>query len=147
MADETPSVFAGLPVWAKAVAWVGAPVVACGFLIYFVTMTLTAKLDAIEKHLQDHETDTKTSIAVTIEQNWQMIAVVQGTCLNVAKADADRLRCRLCERPEDHANRRVHARAHRNEYNDWKRRRQKQQRRENTQRLRQMNRMRAESRA
>ncbi len=100
MVDETQAgSLSGLPAWAKGIAWIGAPVAAAGFLIYFLTQTLTTRLDALETDLHKHTSEMAATSAVTVEQNWQMIAVVQATCLNVAKTDSDRLRC-LAVRPK-----------------------------------------------
>lgn len=95
MADDA-SPLGSLPSWAKSVLYVGAPTVAAGWLIFWLTGNVQSRLTAIESALSDN---AKLSVAVTEhlkaedERAWTTLGTLQKICIELAKSDADRIDC------------------------------------------------------
>lgn len=91
----------------------GLPAVASAFLLYFLTNVVNAKLDALVLSLNMHQAEmtngTSSIITLLTEQNrqqgqmlsqqWTQIGVLQRTCLNTSKTDADRIACAAMTSP------------------------------------------------
>lgn len=73
----------------RAVAWVGAPVAAMFFLMWFITSTVTARLDALEVNSRLAAAAMKT----IEDQQWQVVSVLSRICINTSKTDQDRIAC------------------------------------------------------
>lgn len=91
------------PWYFDAAAKFGLPAVAAGFLLWFLTFVVDKKLDAIAKaqvtqqDLQVQTSEKLTSVvsllSQQLDQAWIQVGIIQRTCLNTSKTDADRIAC------------------------------------------------------
>lgn len=84
----------GQPWYVQAVAFVGAPTAIACFMVWWLTGTVTKRLDVIEEQARQHT----AAEAIGTEQTWQMIGILQRVCLNTAHTADDRLACTIVTR-------------------------------------------------
>lgn len=84
----------GQPWYVQAVAFVGAPTAIACFMVWWLTNSVTARLDVIETQAKAHT----AAEAIGTEQSWQLIGILQRVCLNTSKTADDRLACTLVRR-------------------------------------------------
>lgn len=85
-----------LPSWARVAAWVGFPVAAAAFLLWFIVSIQSAQLGRIEASLQEQSkanASVASHLAAETEQSWTLVGLMQRICINTAKNDADRMAC------------------------------------------------------
>lgn len=92
--DEQASFATNAQRWAMLAIKAGFTAVAAGFLIYWVTTKIDAKVDAIAAS----QIEIKAQNATVVDQMWQLISVGQATCLNVARTGEERRACIAVER-------------------------------------------------
>lgn len=93
----------------------GIPTVAAGYLMWFLTSVVSAKIDKSLEMQQTHQdVVVKQQEVITtllsqliaqnrqaLDQQWTQLGVQQRTCLNTSKTDADRIACAaLTSRPQ-----------------------------------------------
>lgn len=84
------------PKWVKTFIYVGVLPAIVGFLLYFLTAILDARLDKIDANLVAHQLDMKillSHLEEETEQRWVQLGISQRICLNTAKNDSDRVAC------------------------------------------------------
>jgi hypothetical protein len=96
MFDRTNGAFNGMPWWVRAIALIGLPGVAAGWLIYFLTTHVDASHVAQEKAV----TSIASEIAIHAKDTVHMIQqlellkhVAQAACVNDADTQQERMAC------------------------------------------------------
>jgi hypothetical protein len=87
---------AGLPVWARVIAWVGAPTAGLAFLLWWMTTSLSADIQATDSHVEQHiQSSTVTQGMIQDESNLhkQTIALLRQICVGISKTPDERRAC------------------------------------------------------
>ncbi len=88
-ASSDPSPLANLPAVWRFVAWVGIPGAIAGFMVYWATTSLDAKLTEIAAG----QARLIKQLDEQADQNWMTVQVSSRICLNTARTDEDRMNC------------------------------------------------------
>jgi hypothetical protein len=97
-----------LPWWVRAVAQVGAPILASGYLLWFTTTKVSDALDTVAESLRDHATQSSSwATRLDLESRDQaaeraeIVKILEVICYSVAdNAPNDRRRREECRRRE-----------------------------------------------
>ncbi len=93
------------PWWIRSLVWVGAPTAVAGYLLWFVVNGVITKLDHMNDNLLKSTVEL-TAVKVEIQgvtkrleqdasQHWVELGIMQRTCINAGRTDADKLACTM----------------------------------------------------
>jgi len=95
------------PWYVRALVWVGAPVAAAGYLLWWIlgtfasqqathhvaTQELQRAITAMTSELQRAHSEDVLQARNALDQAWSQLSVMQRICLNTAKTDNDKVAC------------------------------------------------------
>lgn len=95
------------PWWIRSLVWVGAPTAAAGYLLWFVINGLSVQFTQMNDNLVKATTEL-SAVKVEVQavskrladdaaQHWIELGLMQRTCINAGRTDADKIACTLTQ--------------------------------------------------